>query len=121
MTEMLKVAGNKCAKYSELFLPPSSIPLPRASCSPQISSYIPQKQCESAIRASPRDFYHFVFAIGYHIARHTAMEIALMLEKVEVAPRLVFRVIGLSLLTGVIDKLSAFPEIDMNVERLASI
>ena len=31
-----------------------------------------------------------------------------MLEKVEVAPRLVFRVIGLLLLIGVIDKLSAF-------------
>lgn len=42
-----------------------------------------------------------------------------MLEKVEVAPRLVFRVIGLLLLTGVINKLSAFPEIDMNMERLA--
>ena len=49
------------------------------------------------------------------------MEIALMLEKVEVAPRLVFRVIGLLLLTGVIDKLSAFPEIDINMERLALV
>ena len=44
-----------------------------------------------------------------------------MLEKVEEAPRLIFRVIGLLLLTGIINKLSAFPEIDMNVERLAAI
>jgi hypothetical protein len=44
-----------------------------------------------------------------------------MLKKVEVEPSLVVRVISLLLLTGVIDKLSAFPEIDMNVERLASI
>ena len=77
-----------------------------------------KKQCESALRTSPRDFYHFVFAIGHHNAR---MEIALILEKVEVAPRLVFRLIGLLLLTGVIDKLPAFPKIDMNVERLTSI
>jgi len=42
------------------------------------------------------------------------MEIALMLEKVEVAPHLVFLVIGLLLLTGVIDKLFAFPKIDIN-------
>ena len=69
---------------------------------------MPQKQCESALGAGPRNFYYFVFAIGHYNARHTAMEIALMLEKVEVAPRLVFRVIGLLLLIGVIDKLSAF-------------
>ena len=80
-----------------------------------------KKQCQSALRASPRVFYHFVFAIRHHNARHTAMEIALMLEKVEEAPRLIFRVIGLLLLTGIINKLSAFPEIDMNVERLAAI
>lgn len=81
-----------------------------------------KKQCQSALRASPRDFYHFVFAIRhYYNARHTAMEIALMLEKVEEAPRLVFHVIGLLLLTGIINKLSAFPEIDMNVECLAPI
>ena len=49
------------------------------------------------------------------------MEIALMLEKVEVAPHLVFLVIGLLLLTGVIDKLSAFPKIDINMERLALV
>lgn len=69
---------------------------------------MPQKQCESALGTGPRNFYHFVFAIGHYNARYTAMEIALMLEKVEVAPRLVFRVIGLLLLIGVIDKLSAF-------------
>ena len=43
------------------------------------------------------------------------------MEKVKVAPSLVIRVIGLLLLTGVIDKLSAFPEIDMSVECLTSI
>ena len=49
------------------------------------------------------------------------MKIALMLEKVEVVSRLVFRVIGLLILAGVIDKLSAFPEIDINMERLALV
>ena len=82
---------------------------------------MPQKQCESALGAGPRNFHHFVFAIGHYNAWHTVMEIELMLEKVEVAPRLVFRVIGLLLLTGVIDKLSAFPEIDINMERLALV
>lgn len=49
------------------------------------------------------------------------MKIALMLEKVEVVSRLVFRVIGLLILAGVIDKLSAFPKIDINMERLALV
>ena len=102
-------------------LAPSSIPLPWASRFPRASSYTAQKQCESALRASPRDFFHFVFAIRHHNARHTAIEITFILEKVKVAPSLVIRVIGLLLLTGVIDTLYAFPEIDINMERLALV
>ena len=49
---------------------------------------MPQKQCESALGAGTRNFHHFVFAVGHYNAWHTVMEIELMLEKVEVAPRL---------------------------------
>ena len=117
----LKPVMKHVSNTRSCLLAPSSIPLPWASRFPRASSYTAQKQCESALRASPRDFFHFVFAIRHHNARHTAIEIALILEKVKVAPSLVIRVIGLLLLTGVIDKLSAFPEIDMSVECLTSI
>lgn len=81
-----------------------------------------RKQWESALRASPRDFYHFVFAIGHDNARHTAiMEIVLMLEEVKVAASLVVCVISLLLLTDIINSLFAFPKVDMNAECLASI
>lgn len=41
----------------------------------------PNEQRGSASGANPWDFNHSVFAIWYHNARHSAMEIALMLKK----------------------------------------
>ena len=91
------------------------------SPSTSIIIYASKSSVNPLLERAPRNFYHFVFAIGHYNARHTAMKIALMLEKVEVVSRLVFRVIGLLILAGVIDKLSAFPKIDINMERLAFV
>ena len=70
--------GGRCAKYVELSPSLSLIPHATGMLALHEHHHIClKKQCESALGAGPRNFYHFVFAIGHYNARHTAMEIAL--------------------------------------------